>query len=122
MKSYAVALFLALCQPVFSAIYKWDVTWVNAAPDGFERPVIGINGKWPPPPIDAQVGEQITVILTNRLGNQTTSLHFHGMSMMGTNQMDGPSGVTQCPIPPGSTFTYSFIVGYEHPIDLIWPC
>jgi FtsP/CotA-like multicopper oxidase with cupredoxin domain len=24
--------------------------------------------------------------------------------------MDGPTGVTQCPIPPGGTFTYDFVV------------
>ncbi|KAI9734044.1 MAG: hypothetical protein M1818_006982 [Claussenomyces sp. TS43310] len=90
--------------------YNWDVTWVSAAPDGFTRPVIGINGQFPCPPIEATVGDQVVVNLNNQLGNQTTSLHWHGISQKGTGEMDGPSGVTQCPIPPGASMTYTFIV------------
>ncbi|KAF2097959.1 hypothetical protein NA57DRAFT_66467 [Rhizodiscina lignyota] len=108
MRISASLFLLGFGQLAFSALFKWDVTWVDAAPDGFNRPVIGINGQWPCPPIEVEVGEQITVVLTNKLGNETTGLHFHGFSQRGTNQMDGPAGVTQCPIPPGSTFTYSF--------------
>lgn len=29
---------------------------------------------------------------------------------LGTNWMDGSGGVTQCPIPPGQSFTYNFTV------------
>lgn len=45
-----------------------------------------------------------------QLGNQSTSLHFHGLFQNGTNEMDGPVGVTQCDVPPGSTFTYNFTI------------
>lgn len=90
--------------------YEWDVTWVRVAPDGFDRPLIGINGHWPCPPINADVGDTIVVKLNNLLGNQTTGLHFHGIDQTNTGDMDGPSGVTQCPVPPGSTVTYSFLV------------
>ena len=31
-------------------------------------------------------------------------------SQQGTNTMDGPSGVNQCAIPPGDSFTYNFTV------------
>ena len=96
---------------VLAAVYNWDVTWVNRNPDGLhQRPVIGINYQWPVPEIRANVGEQITVHLTNRLGNETTSLHFHGLFQNGTNSMDGPTGVTQCPIGVGETFTQVFTV------------
>lgn len=94
-----------------AAVYNWDVTWVNRNPDGLhERPVIGINNQWPVPAITANIGEQITVHLTNQLGNETTSLHFHGLFQNGTNAMDGPTGVTQCPIGPGETFTQVFTI------------
>ena len=94
-----------------AAIYNWEVTWVNRNPDGLqERPVIGINYQWPVPAVTASVGEQITVYLTNQLGNETTSVHFHGLFQNGTNSMDGPTGVTQCPIGPGETFIYNFTV------------
>ena len=109
-KSFLLAsLVYGTC--VFGAVYNWDVTWVNRNPDGLqERPVIGINYQWPVPAIQANVGEQITVHLTNKLGNETTSLHFHGLFQNGTNSMDGPTGVTQCPIGPGETFTQVFTV------------
>jgi iron transport multicopper oxidase len=90
--------------------YDWSVDWVTAAPDGFSRQVIGINGQWPCPPIEATVGDTIVVNLYNNLGDESTGLHFHGLNQRGTQVMDGPSGVTQCPIPPGSHFTYTFQV------------
>lgn len=62
--------------------YDFEVGWVTANPDGaFERPTIGINGNWPIPPITANVGDQVVVNVLNSLGNQTTSLHFHGLYM-----------------------------------------
>jgi hypothetical protein len=96
---------------VYAAVYTWDVTWVSRNPDGLHRrPVIGINGQWPPPALTADVGEKITIHLTNNLGNETTGLHFHGLFQNGSNSMDGPTGVTQCPIGPGETFTQVFTV------------
>ncbi|KAG6137921.1 hypothetical protein E4U38_000812 [Claviceps purpurea] len=91
--------------------HDFNVTWVRANPDNaFERPVIGINGQWPIPTIECNVGDRIVINLNNQLGNQSTSLHFHGLYQNGTNQMDGPSGVTQCGVPPGSSITYNFTV------------
>ena len=102
---------LAYSNSVYAVVYYWDVTWVNRNPDGLQsRPVIGINNQWPVPAIRASVGEQITLHLTNQLGNETTSVHFHGLFQNGTNSMDGPTGVTQCPIGPGETFTQVFTV------------
>ncbi|OHE92868.1 multicopper oxidase [Colletotrichum orchidophilum] len=88
--------------------YNWEATWVNAAPNNVSRPVIGINGQWPCPKIEATVGDTVVVHLTNKLGNQTTGIHFHGIDQVSTNWMDGPSMVTQCPLPPDLTMTYSF--------------
>jgi hypothetical protein len=90
--------------------YNWDITWVWASPDGHGRPVIGINGKWPCPPIEVNTGDRVVIHTTNRLQNETTSIHFHGLFQKGSNAMDGPAAVTQCPIPPGGTITYDFQV------------
>jgi iron transport multicopper oxidase len=91
--------------------YDFKVGWVRANPDGqHERSTIGINGAWPPPTINAAVGDQVIVNVENQLGNQSTTLHFHGLFMNGTTEMDGPAQVTQCGIPPGSKFTYNFTV------------
>lgn len=94
--------------------YDWSIGWVTANPDAaFDRPVIGINGKWPVPRIDTNINDTIIIHARNDLGNQSTSLHFHGLFMNGTTHMDGPSQVTQCPIPPGHSFTYNFTVCVE---------
>ena len=95
--------------------YDFDVGWVVANPDGlFERQTIGINGQWPIPAITANVGDRVVVNVKNSLQNQTTSLHFHGIYQNGTAIMDGATGVSQCPIPPGATFTYDFNVCLFH--------
>ncbi len=91
--------------------YNWDVTWVWATgPDGFGRSVIGINGTWPCPVMEASVGDTVVVKLNNKLGNQTTGLHFHGINQVWTPDMDGATGSTQCPIPPNSSLKYRFTV------------
>ncbi|KAL1800988.1 hypothetical protein ACET3X_001330 [Alternaria dauci] len=91
--------------------YDFDIGWVHANPDGQQtRPVIGINGQWPLPPIVVTKGDQVIVNVKNSLGNESTSLHFHGLYMNGTTHMDGPIAVTQCGITPGSSFTYNFTV------------
>ena len=91
--------------------YDFNVGWVTRNPDGqANRPVIGINDEWPIPRIEATVGDQVIVNLKNSLGNQSTSLHFHGLFQNGTSEMDGVDGATQCSIPPGSSFTYNFTV------------
>lgn len=60
--------------------YDFDVGWLTANPDGaYERTTIGINGEWPVPRITANVGDQVVVNVHNSLGNQSTSLHFHGL-------------------------------------------
>jgi iron transport multicopper oxidase len=91
--------------------YDFDIGWVKANPDGaFERDTIGINGQWPIPTIEGSVGDRIIINVNNSLGDQATSLHFHGLFMNGTTHMDGPVQVSQCPIQPGSSFTYNFTV------------
>ncbi|EED16384.1 ferrooxidoreductase Fet3, putative [Talaromyces stipitatus ATCC 10500] len=108
-------IFLLLALGDFSAakdvVYNFNVTWVTANPDGLaERKVVGINGQWPLPIIEVDKGDQLIVNMYNGLGDKSTSIHFHGMFQNGTNDMDGASMVTQCPIPPGSSFTYNFTV------------
>ena len=102
---------VALVQMAVAATvtYNWDLTWVTANPDGaMARPVIGINGQWPCPTINVGVGDRLVVNVNNKLGNETTGIHFHGLYQQGSAQMDGAVGVTQCSIPPGSQFTYEF--------------
>ncbi|GBF66362.1 iron transport multicopper oxidase [Trichophyton mentagrophytes] len=108
--------FLGLCASLLSCFahaatitYDFNITWVSRNPDGqFDRPTIGINGQWPLPEIRSQVGDRVVITVNNQLGNQSTSLHFHGLFMNGTGEMDGAVGVNQCRIPPGGSFIYNF--------------
>ncbi|KAK1749961.1 putative iron transport multicopper oxidase FET3 [Echria macrotheca] len=102
-------LSLASLTRAATVTYNFDVTWVWAAPDGFGRPVIGINNQWPCPTIEANVGDTIVVNVNNKLGNQTTGMHWHGINQISTEDMDGPAGVAQCPVPPGSSIQYQFV-------------
>nr|ABS19942.1 Lcc9 [Fusarium oxysporum] len=106
-------LRLALLPAALAATVSYDfsIDWVRANPDGaFERSTIGINREWPIPRIEASIGDTVLVYVRNNLGNQSTSLHFHGLFMNGSNHMDGPSQVTQCPIQPGESFLYNFTI------------
>ena len=109
---------LALCfgwlAQAATVTYDFNITWVTANPDGLlDRSVIGINGQWPIPYITANVGDRVVVNVLNQLGNESTSLHFHGIYQNGTTDMDGSVSATQCPIPPGGSFTYNFTVSHS---------
>lgn len=91
--------------------YHYNAEWISANPDGLkQRPVISFNGSFPLPIIEVDKNDRIELYLTNGLHNTSTSLHFHGLFQNHTNYMDGPQGVTQCPIPPGHTMLYNFTV------------
>jgi hypothetical protein len=55
-------------------------------------------------------GDRVVINVYNGLGNESTSLHWHGIHQRGTNHMDGATGTNQCPIAPGQSFRYEWIV------------
>ncbi|KAF3925421.1 Laccase-4 [Arthrobotrys entomopaga] len=113
MKPFVAASLFSLLPAVLSKTVKYDfnVTYTEGNPDGqFSRRVIGINGKWPIPTIEVDKGDRLIINLHNGLGDVETSLHFHGLYQNGTGFMDGPAGVTQCPLGPGQSMTYDFTV------------
>lgn len=92
--------------------YDFTITLGLAAPDGFWKPMVLVNGQSPGPLIEAATGDTVRVRVTNLLpNNATTSIHFHGIDQRGTPWMDGVAGVTQCGIPAGGgSWTYEFTV------------
>ncbi|KAI1094865.1 putative multicopper oxidase [Rostrohypoxylon terebratum] len=90
--------------------YEFDVALSLAAPDGFRKPMVLVNGQSPGPLIEANVGDTIKVHVNNLMANVSTSIHWHGINQQGTPWMDGVAGITQCGIPPGKNFTYEFKV------------
>ena len=53
-------------------------------------------------------GDWIEVRVKNNIPDEGTSIHWHGLLQKNTQYMDGTPGVSQCPIAPGSEFTYRF--------------
>jgi len=98
--------------PNTGVIRKYDFTISRSrlAPDGYLRDVLVINNQFPGPLIEANWGDTIQVTVHNKISNppEGTSLHWHGLLQKASQWMDGVPGVSQCPIPPGGTFTYTF--------------
>jgi len=46
--------------------------------------------------------------VTNNLANNGTTIHWHGIRQNFTNANDGVSAITQCPIAPGDSMTYTW--------------
>ncbi|KAL0735370.1 hypothetical protein Bca4012_011580 [Brassica carinata] len=88
----------------------WEVGYKFWSPDCKEGVVIAINGSFPGPTIYATAGETVIIHVTNKLTTEGVVIHWHGIRQNGTPWSDGAAGVTQCPIIPGETFTYKFIV------------
>ncbi|KAI0397922.1 multicopper oxidase [Xylariaceae sp. FL0594] len=80
----------------------------TAAVDGVERIVLTMNGTIPGPTLFADWGDEVVVHVRNGLRDNGTSIHFHGVRQLGTNQMDGTNAIQQCPVAPGDTFTHRF--------------
>lgn len=82
----SLVLLLVTITEAATVTYDFAIGWVSSNPDNqSERTTIGINGQWPLPIITATVGDRIIVNVDNQLGNQSTTLHFHGLFMNGTS-------------------------------------
>ncbi|KAL7408823.1 multicopper oxidase-domain-containing protein [Mrakia frigida] len=96
-------------EPPRTREFSWDVEEVWGSPGGIWKKMIVVNGQSPGPLIEANLGDQLVVHVTNKLSN-ATAIHWHGQYQNGTNFFDGTSAVTQCGIPPSQTLTYNFTV------------
>ncbi|PSN65113.1 hypothetical protein BS50DRAFT_575190 [Corynespora cassiicola Philippines] len=95
--------------------YSYDINEVSIQPDGFPKTAQLINGEYPGPLIEACWGDTVEVTIRNTIRNNATTIHWHGVRMLGHNEMDGVNGVTQCPISEGDSYTYRFrVTQYGH--------
>ena len=90
--------------------YDFTIARGTIAPDGYQKDVLLINGQFPGPTIEANWGDTITVTVNNDITGpeEGTSFHWHGLLQSHTPWEDGVPAVSQCPIAPGKSLTYSF--------------
>ncbi|KAK6513799.1 hypothetical protein TWF506_008234 [Arthrobotrys conoides] len=73
-----------------------------------------VNGKYPGELIEAYWGRTVELTVINKLGvnrgeiGNGTAIHPYGLRLWSNGQNDGVPGTTQCPIPPGANYTYTW--------------
>ncbi|KAK1929716.1 Laccase [Phytophthora citrophthora] len=88
--------------------YNWRLTPIKSAFDGVLLDTLGVNDKpCDEAVIEVELGQEVEVRVTNEL-YEATCLHWHGMKQLGTQEMDGVSGFTQCFIESNTTAVYRF--------------
>ena len=84
---------------------EWNLTKDERRPDGVAKDVYLINNQFPGPLVECRSGDELFITVANQLaGIEDLTIHWHGVHT--SNDMDGASGLTQCPIRPGKSFTY----------------
>jgi len=88
--------------------YTWKVTYGNIAPLGTPQKGILINGQFPGPEINGTSNNNIVVNVFNNL-DEPLLFTWSGIQQRKNSWADGTLGV-QCPIAPGTNYTYKFQV------------
>lgn len=122
---YSLVWLLLLGGSCRAGLYSdvWYLEHTVASPDGYPRDVIGVYKKtdldknvsvrpFPGPVVRVQKGDQVQIIVYNNL-RETTSMHWHGLSMFNQVWMDGVEHITQPGIRPGGSMNYSFVVDQD---------
>lgn len=95
---------------LFAAIVECDleIAALRWSPDPGLRPVraLAINGGIPGPTLRFREGDVARIRVHNRLANEETSIHWHGLLL--PNVQDGVPYITTPPIEPGTSRTFEF--------------
>ncbi|KAG9449535.1 hypothetical protein H6P81_009500 [Aristolochia fimbriata] len=104
---WAVTLLCLFAKAGCIDIYlQWNVTVSMLAPIYEFQPVIQINGMFPGPLINATTNDNIHVNVFNSL-DEPVLFTWNGIQQRLNSWQDGVSG-TNCPIKPGTNWTYVF--------------
>nr|XP_043634214.1 laccase-12-like [Erigeron canadensis] len=71
--------------------------------------VLTVNGQLPGPTLEVNNGDSLVINVVNRAKDNVT-IHWHGVRQITTAWADGPEFITQCPIRPGASYTYRFMI------------
>lgn len=86
------------------ATYEMTAGFVKKTIRGKELQLLAYNGMIPGPTIRAKQGSTVHIIFKNMTDTENT-IHPHGVRL--DNAFDGIPGVTQAPVKPGESFTYT---------------
>lgn len=75
--------------------------------DGVSSPVMAVNRMVPGPAIELCENDTVVVDVLNYL-NEPSTMHWHGIHMSRSPEMDGVAHVTQYPVEPGEVYRYEF--------------
>ncbi|KAL1985427.1 hypothetical protein VTN96DRAFT_7870 [Rasamsonia emersonii] len=98
----------ALWPPGITREYWLEVSEHTISPDGFPKAGQVFNETYPGPLIEACWGDELVIHVTNKLPDNGTTIHWHGVRQLHSNDADGVNAITQCPIAQNQTFTYRF--------------
>ncbi|CAI0550761.1 unnamed protein product [Linum tenue] len=84
--------------------YNWNVTYGDIYPLGVKQQGILINGQFPGPPLEAVTNDNLIISVFNSL-DEPFLLSWNGVQQKRNSWQDGVYG-TNCPISPGTNFTY----------------
>ncbi|KAJ7142656.1 laccase [Mycena epipterygia] len=113
----STALILSALSGTYAAVgpsASIDVFNKFISPDGYSRSAVLADGLFPGPLVQGKKGDRFQLNIIDHLTEEDTltgtSIHWHGLFQKGTNFMDGPAFVNQCPITAGHSFLYDFAV------------
>ncbi|KAF2860096.1 multicopper oxidase [Piedraia hortae CBS 480.64] len=110
---YSIATDFDQKAPTTGKTVTYDLTVTNTTcnPDGNgARTCLLINNQYPGPLIRASWGDNLVITVHNKMQDNGTSIHWHGVRQLNSMGSDGVGGVTECPIAPGDSKTYRFRV------------
>ncbi|XP_051192711.1 putative laccase-9 [Lolium perenne] len=81
------------------------------------KSLLTVNDMFPGPTITARKGDIVIVNVHNQ-GPKNITIHWHGVDQPRNPWYDGPEFITQCPIQPGTNFTYEILLSEEE--GTIW--
>ncbi|CAI9090762.1 OLC1v1025596C1 [Oldenlandia corymbosa var. corymbosa] len=88
--------------------YTWNVSYGTLSPLGVPQQVILINGQFPGPRINGTSNNNVVVNVFNNL-DEPLLFTWNGIQQRKNSWQEGLLG-TNCPIAPGTNFTYHFQV------------
>ncbi|KAI4368557.1 hypothetical protein MLD38_017103 [Melastoma candidum] len=88
--------------------FTWNVTYGTITPLGVPQQAILINGQFPGPNINSTSNNNVIVNVFNNL-DEPLLFTWNGVQQRKNSWQDGTLG-TQCPILPGTNYTYKFQV------------